>query len=133
MAKLPTAKKILSESFPQLPWLPELIRPLNSFIESVTAALNQGLTFNENLDALVRNVTLDGTWPVKVAWPKTNKPVACWVGQCRKLNADHTTITTALYLDWEFAADGTLQLNNVAGITPTETSKYVLTLVAITG
>jgi hypothetical protein len=133
VAKLPSFKKILPEQFPDLPWLPELVRPLNNFMESVTNALNQQLTFADNLDAVVRNVTLDGTYPVKVAWTKTNKPVACWVGQCRELNADHTTFTTALFLDWEFAADGTLQINNVTGITPTETSKYTLTLVAITG
>lgn len=135
MAQLPTQKRITPESFPdQEDWIPKLLEPLNKFMEEVTRALNNQITVNENLDAVVKTVQLDGVYPVKFRWERKNRPKAAWIGQCREISENHTTITTALYLDWEYTQDGMFQINNVAGLsTATPSNKFNLTVIAIAG
>ena len=133
MAKLPTIKKILPEQFPDLKWMPEFSQHINRFMEEVSRALNNQLTFSENMSAVIKTVQLDGIFPVKFSWTLPSKPVAAWIGQCREVTGEHTVIMTALYLDWEFNNDGMFQINGVAGLTPIPTNKFNITIVAITG
>ena len=135
MSQLPTQKRITPESFPdQEKWIPKLLEPLNRFMEDVNRALNNQLTVNENMDAVVRTVQLDGTYPVKFKWERKNRPKAAWIGQCREISENHVVFTTALYLDWEYTQDGMFQINDVAGLTgESPTNKFNLTVVAIAG
>lgn len=134
MAELPSQKRITQESFPdQADWIGKLLEPLNRFMEDVNRALNNNITMADNLDCMVKTVTLDGVYPVKFKWTRNSRPKAAWVGQCREADEDHTTITNAVTMDWEFTQDGSFQINNVAGISPSSSSKYNLTIVAVTG
>jgi hypothetical protein len=133
VAKLPTFKRILPEQFPDLKWLPEFVAPINKFMSEVQDAMNNKLTFQENMNAEVRTVLLDGTYPIKLKWSKPNKPTAAWIGQAREVSGNHTTITTALYLDWEYTTEGNFQINNVAGLSASPTDKFNLTILIITG
>lgn len=133
MARLPTFQRILPEDFPELEWLPRFAEPLNRFMEEVTAALNQQLRVSENMDGIVKVVQIDGTYPKKFQWPLKIRPVAAWVGQCREIDENHTTRSTAVDLDWEFTADGQFQINAVPGLTAALDDKFNLTIIAITG
>jgi len=135
MARLPTQKRITPENFPdQEDWIPQLLEPLNKFMEDVNRALNNQVTFSENLSAVVKTVPLDGVYPVKFRWDLKSRPTAAWIGQCREQSENHTTLTTSLYLDWEYTQDGQFQINNVAGLsTETPDNKFNLTVIAITG
>jgi len=134
MARTPTQKRITAESFPeQSEWIGQLLEPLNKFMDDVTRSLNNELTVGANFDGVVQVVKLDGNYPVKFKWPRTSKPKAAWIGQCREVSENHTTITTALYLDWEYVQDGSFQINKVAGLSPTTTNPFNVTVIAITG
>lgn len=135
MAKLPTQKRITPETFPdQEKWIPQLLEPLNRFMEEVTRALNNELTVNENLDAVVRTVELDGTYPVKFKWERKNRPRAAWIGQCRETSENHVTLSTPIYLDWVYTQEGMFQINDVVGLTgPSASNKFNLTIIAIAG
>lgn len=135
MARLPRQNKILAEDFPdQKSWIPKLLLPLNGFFEDVISALNKNLTFKENMAGDILTATADGVYPIDLKWTNRAKPIAAWIGQCREISGTHTTITTALYLDWEMTPGGAFRINNIAGLSgETTTNKFEVTIIAITG
>lgn len=134
MASIPTQKKILIENFgKEKDWIGALLEPLNKFMDEVTRALNRQLTFKENLSADIKTVVIDGNYPQRFKWTLPSKPVAAWIGQARELSENHTTITEALYLDWEMTADGMVQINNIADLNASTSNKFNVTIVLITG
>jgi hypothetical protein len=134
MAKLPGQKRILTEDFPdQKKWIPALLGPVNKFFEDITRALNKNITIAENMNGDVLTVTIDGVYPLDIAWKLTSPPVAAFIGQCREVNGAHTTFTNALFLDWEFTAAGTFRINNIAGLTASSTNRYRLIIVTFAG
>lgn len=134
MARLPKQQKILVSDFPdQKSWIPKLLGPINGLIEDVTDALNKNLTFNENMAAEVLTVSIDGTYPLDIRWPNRSYPTAAWIGQCREVSGSHTTITTALYLDWEMSSNRLFRINNIAGLSASVTTPFKVTILAIVG
>lgn len=135
MARLPTQKRITVEGFPDevRKWIPKLLEPLNRFMEEINRALNRNLTLNENMAAQIRTVVVDGTFPQKFSWDLTAKPIAATIGQCRELDENHTTFASPLYLDWEYTADGMIQINDVVNLSASASSKYNLTMMIFTG
>lgn len=134
MAKIPTQKAILQESFgEQKSWIGQLLTPLNMFMEQVTLALNRQITIKENMAGDVLHFVLDGNYPLQAKWNLKMKPTIAFIGQCREVSEVHTTITEAIYLDWEFTSNGMFQINNVADLNATSTNKFNLTVVALTG
>ncbi len=133
MASLSSIKRILSESFPELKWMPQLLAPLNQFIEEMNRALNNEITVSQNMDGVVKDVVIDGTFPVKFKWTRQSKPRVAWIGGCRELSGTHITFTDPIFLDWEFAGEGFFKINGVPGLTATPTNKFNLTIVALTG
>jgi len=57
--KPPEYRNLVREDFAEAPWIEKLIRPLNAVLGQVRAALANGLTLGENLNAQVK--TLDVT------------------------------------------------------------------------
>jgi hypothetical protein len=56
--KLPVVKKILREDLKEAPsWVSGIIDPFNSFAETVYQALNKNITFRENVQAFVKELT----------------------------------------------------------------------------
>lgn len=133
MAKLPQQNKILPENFPEQKFMPQLLSPINSFISQVILALNKNLTFTENMAGQILAVTIDGTFPLNLQWTLPQKPVAIWIGNCRETSGTHSTVTTALYVDWEMNPKGQLQINNIAGLSASSANRFHVTLLAITG
>lgn len=136
MAKLPNIRRLIVEDYPQTvrSWIgPKLLQPLNSFMESIYAALNRGLTLNENFAAEVRSVDLDGTFPLRLAWTLPQRPRAVLVGNCVRKDGVVESLTDAVGIRWSFNQQGQLQVDQVVGVTPSASDRYVLELVIFTG
>lgn len=133
MAKLPPPIKIRNEDFPKLDWMPQLLAPINRFVDDVIRSLNKQLTVTDNMDGALLTVIVDGTYPLDVKWTGRSLPKAAWIGQCRETTGDHTNFTNPLFLDWGFTADGLFRINNITGLTASGTNKFTVTIVAIAG
>lgn len=144
MASKPTVKKILSENLPTgkaFDWLPSMVDVINQFFDQVSRALNKRLTVSENLDGDLREVTLDGTFPARIAWDR-GKPKAVCVAGWTQIAGTTTAPTAAVGIDWVWGQDSTIQLTAVYGIAPgtvdtvssaTVIRKYQLTLLILVG
>lgn len=133
MAKLPYQNQILPENFPDQKFMPQLLAPLNSFMQTVIRSLNKNLTLNENFDGQILTVTTDGTFPLDILWENRNRPTIAFIGSCREVSGEHTTITTAIFLDWEMTASGSFRINNIAGLNATSSNPFNLKIVALVG
>jgi hypothetical protein len=135
MSKLPSNKKIPIEEFPKevKGWIPGLLDPINRFMDEVTRALNRGLTIKENMNGDIRTFVCDGNYPINLKWDLKARPVAAFIGQCREVSENHTTITEALYLDWEFNQAGMIQINNIADLNASAANKFNVTIIVFTG
>lgn len=128
MAKIPTQKRISEEDFQdQKKWIGKLLNPLNTFMEQMSDALNNGLTVGENMDAVFRTIEFT-SYPYSFKWDRKNRPASIVVGACNQV------LTDAPYVNWSFdSGTGTIKVASVTGITPTPASKYRLTLTIYTG
>ena len=134
MSKLPPSQKISQEDFPeQSKWIDRLIAPINSFMERLTAVLNKGITVNDNMSGAITTVELNGTWPVKIAWNLSQRPVSVLVGNVYLSSGSTFTLTDAVQVQWQFNQSGQLQIDGVTGITPSSTTKYKVVLECKTG
>lgn len=135
MSKLPPQSRLTLEDFPsEKSWIGKLISPLNGFMTALVSALNNGLTFSENLSSVVRTIAVPaGTtaYPLYFSWALKSKPIGLWVVSAYETLGAHTNFTAAISADWEFTTSGQVKINGFPGL-PTGTSYYV-TVVAITG
>ena len=132
MAKIPTLKKLKPSEFPGLDWMPRFSALYNQFLEETIRALSTQLTFKENFSGDVVTITLEGTFPVKIAQNRTEKPIAVWPGNLQKQDGSDLALASAYSIDWSYA-NGVLQINGTPGLTSTPTDKHKLTLIAVTG
>lgn len=141
MATLPTVRRILAEKFPSLKWMPELLDPLNSFIEQTVQALNRQLTVDQNMAGAFVIAEVDGIYPLKLQWTLKVRPKWVVVGAVARVDGVPCSISEALQVQWSFNQAGNLQIDGVAGdLTvggiskpPAVTDKYRLTLLCLTG
>lgn len=132
MAKLPTIKRLLQEDFKdQSSWIGRLLSPLNQFLEAVTSSLNKGLTFSDNHAAEIRTVTLDGNFPVRVSLSSLRaRPSLVWKARLERQDGQAVVLATAFDFTWSYQSEGNgISIDSVVGITPTASTKYLLTLV----
>jgi len=134
VAKLPSFKRILTDQLQKYEDLQEpVFSVLNSFMESVTRALNGKLTFSENLDAQVITFTDTGAYPVKLAWDKTSRPKAVWIGAISRVDGADVVLPAAVSVNWKFNQSGQIEILDMTGLAASTTDKYLITLLAITG
>lgn len=134
MAKLPPVQRFSMESFStQSSWIGALIDPLNLFMEQVVGAFNRNLTIADNFAGTMLTVTLDGTFPYKLAWTLKQKPISVVVGNTTRTDGASFTLTSAVQVQWQYNQDGQFQIDGVVGITPTSTTKYNVLLEIKTG
>ncbi len=138
MAALPPIRKLYLEDYSsQKSWIGPLLIILNTFINTVVSALTKNLTLIENTTSDIKYITLSGvpttTAPVSVAWTKMVTPVAVMIGNIQAVSGS-VTLSSAIQIQWQMSSNNSaLQIINIVGITPTQTSQYVLTLVCIAG
>jgi hypothetical protein len=135
VSTLPPIQRLSLEDFPtdQKKWLGKLLSPLNQFMESVYQSLNQGLTLKDNMAATVLETQLEGQFPAKMSWTLKSKPVAVLLGQVERVDGTTVSLASAVGLRWSYNGQGTLQIDQITGITPSSTVKYRVTLVCFTG
>lgn len=130
--KLPSIKKILSESFTGLEWAPRLLGPLNLFIEQVVQGLNNKLTISENLDGMVKTIRVDGTYPQEFQWTRSSRPAIAFVGNIVPVGSAPTP-TDAISLYWDYDGNGNFRVQDLPGLSASMTNKYDVTIVALAG
>lgn len=68
--QLPATKKILREDLKEAPsWISGIIEPVNSFMENIYQALNGNITFTQNINSFVKEITYKTT----AAYPVTGQ------------------------------------------------------------
>lgn len=114
MSKVPQVKRLLVDEFPDQPWIEPLIQSLNQFMDGVVSNLNNGLTVEDNMAGIVREVELDGNMPLKIAWNLNSKPKSVLVGDWYKTDGSTKDLVLATTAD---TSSGSNQLQNVASTT----------------
>jgi len=133
----------------QRKWISPLLLILNSFVEAVVNVLNKGLTLVDNSTSDIKTVTLSNVptpttdagavGPTIIAWAKPLPPVAILVGKVLQVSGSPPaiqvfTLASAVQVSFAMASDNkSIHITGVAGITPTQTTQYVLTLICIQG
>jgi hypothetical protein len=134
MAQIPSFRRILRERFPtDLEWMDALLSPLNKFMEDVTLALQKRLTIADNLDGEVKTIEVNGTYPVKLAWGRTQKPTIGYLGGLELSDGTTVTLSNAITPLWEYNQAGEVQINDVVGLDDSSTKKYKVKMVFLVG
>lgn len=138
MASLPPIRKLYMEDYQsQKNWIGPFLTILNSFMTSVVSALTKNLTIIDNTTSDIKYVTLSSvptsTAPVNVSWSKPFVPVGILVCNVQSIS-NGSILSTAVQVQWQMTSNnGAIQLINLVGLTPTQTSQYFLTLLCIAG
>lgn len=135
MANIPPLKRLSTEEFKdQSSWIGRLLSPLNDFFNHIAFAFNNQLTFKDNLFSEIReidlNVLASGTYPYYFKCKFKSKPVGLWVCNAFEVAGTPSTLTTAVYIDWEYV-NGQIKVNNISGLTASK--RYKISLVIIYG
>lgn len=136
MAALPPIRKLYIEDYAsQKSWIGPFLLLMNTFMTTVVSALTKGLTLTDNTTSGIKTVILTypptSSNPISVLWDKQSTPIAVVVGNVRLINGN-VILSNAIEIQWQMDS-GSLQITNVVGITPSDTQKYILTLVCIAG
>ncbi len=139
MSALPPIRKLYVEDYAsQKAWISPLLTILNQFMNSVVESLTRGLTIVDNTTSDIKTVTLSAvpsaTSPASVLWTKPIPPHAVLVGNVALVSGAAVTLSSAVQVLFQMAPSGTaLQITGLAGLTPTTTNQYILTLICIAG
>lgn len=128
--KLIPINQIKREDLPEAPdWINKLIGPINMFMENVYRALDNNLTFQENIVGVFKEIYVStDDLPYLMVNPLKVKPKAVLVGQVRQDVGYHADETTAMMADWEITEDGKIKIHNLAGL---DTNKHYIQLLII--
>lgn len=121
MASLPPIRRLTREDFPEAPaWIDRLLFPINSFFDSVYVALNQTLTFKENISSQTEKFDLRAgaaannntyTFPLRM---KRRPEFMEWT--VAKKGVNYSPIGAAVFIEWQY--DGTnVKIWSVTGLT----------------
>jgi hypothetical protein len=135
MARLPSFRRIaadfIAKDYPDL--ADTLISPLNNFMETVTRALNKGITIGDNVDGVIATFSTDGTYPVKIRWDRSQKPAAVWIGQIARVDGAAVGLASAVSIDWSFNQAGQIEIADVVGLSASGTDQYFVTIIGVVG
>lgn len=133
MAKLGVFRRIVKEDFKQEDqvFVNKLLFPINQMFESLVLALNKGLTFEDNVDSQIRDVTTSvdasGVPIVDLSIPSTLRGQAKGLLCLSANNLTDTTVypTTAPFIN--FIQDGKdLRILHITGLQASNTYQLKL-------
>ncbi len=133
MAKLPTLNKILQENFPNSPDIQRLAGIINQFMLETVKAFDKQLTILDNFDAEIKTLTIDGVFPIYIAWGRSVRPSIGLLGAIRRIDGTYFTLSEAVSVDWEFDASGKIKLKGLPGLSSSSVDKYEVKLVFLVG
>jgi len=129
--KLPSQKKILREDLKDAPdWVSGIIGPVNNFMESVYQALNNNITFSENIASFIKeiNYKTPSTYPTmeNVEFLSSLRTKAIGV-QCLQVfdKSDYTPAAGPVYVPW-VENNGKIIISPITGLQANKT--YVVRL-----
>ena len=132
--KTPELQRLILEEFPeQQEWIEKLISPINLFFQTVVNALNKQITFIDNIDCEFYEQRVTGAYPVDLAWNRKAAPRAAWIAYASEVGGEHTTFTSAIFLDWEFTSDGLFRINSIVNLGDTDEIPFNVRIIAVTG
>lgn len=122
MARLPPFKRFSIESFKEVSeWIGKLLSPLNSFMETVSTALNNGITVEDNMRAEFKTISVrqeaSGTYPILFTPKFADRPRSLIVSLVAENSDNPSTLTTAVFADWAYTSSGQIAINNLTGLT----------------
>jgi hypothetical protein len=140
--RVPSVKRILTETFPDVKWIGALLEPINRFFEEVARGLNKQLTITENMDGIVKKLRIDGTYPVTFKWERAALPTVALIGKVARTNGgdvvthlydDTGTVErrSAVSLDWDFTSDGYVRVKEVLGLAASNSTPYEVTIIVL--
>jgi len=119
MAKIPPLRRMRAEDFPdQNEWIGRILEPINTYFEANTAALNKGLTLDDNFAAAIKTVEIDGNFPVRISWDLSVPPKTVLVGAVRLASGATADLFHTPGIQWSYNQSGQLQIDAVFGILP---------------
>ena len=131
MAKLPTQKKILKEDLKGAPdWINPMIDTVNSFMENVYQALNQNVTFSENVSCFIKELIYKtpSTYPtmdnVEFTSELKSKATGLFVMQAYE-RSTYTPAEGPVYVPW-VEVNGTIVVYPITGLEADKT--YIIRL-----
>ena len=137
MARIPSIKRLVVEDFAdQKSWIGKLFLILNQFLGVTVAALNRGITVNDNMAAqtTVLNIDLSQPIPYPVSFlntiPGQPRIVGVTIWNVTENSGSPATITNATSLAWTYSGNQ-ISIQNVAGLTTGK--KYFLTVACYSG
>jgi hypothetical protein len=138
LSNLPQTRRFLVEDFiDQKDWIAKLFTPLNQIFEGVFGIINRGITIKDNMLGDVQTVQIDYVPTVaksfQLAWALSVPPRAIHVGNIQRANYDDFTISAAVQVQWKFDSKNGLRLTNIVGVTPSNATQYLLTLIIFAG
>ena len=119
MAKLPTINNLNIEDVAedQRSWFEKMLQSLNRFMSSTVAALNRGLTFDENFRAFTKTVTYIhiASGSFKVANPLSFKPMGVFKMKIDDISpvATRAGITFPIDFMWDMVSDGSIKITPI--------------------
>jgi hypothetical protein len=129
MAALPTIKRFDLSDYPtQASWISNLLYPLNLLLTTIYAALNNGITFGQNMLGQINTLSVKASAPTTTFLYKFSgqgAPQAVFVG-----NVQGGTPSGAVTCTWSYNS-GTITITNVTGLGTSGT--YNITFVVIGG
>jgi hypothetical protein len=135
MARLPSFKRIVGDliqkDYPELRDV--LVVPLNNFMESITRALNNRITFGENFDGQVFTTQDSGQYPIKLNWTRPTKPIAVWLGSVLRSDGAEVTLANAVSLNWFYNQDGQIEIIEVLGLSASSADTYDIVIIGVAG
>lgn len=138
MSNLPQTRRFLVEDFlEQKDWIDKLFTPLNTIFEGVYSILNRGITIKDNMIGDVVTIKLGAVptvaAPYQIKWSFSVPPKALFVGNIQRSTYDDFTLTNAVQVQWKYDSSAGLRITNIVGVTPSNATQYLVTLIILAG
>ncbi len=119
--KLSNVKRLLREDMPDAPngeWLDILVRTMNDANEQEVQALQNALTFGDNLNAAFGVYRLTHGVSSTIPVPDGLKGRPVWVDSVRSIAVSGSTRQPVAYIDWEHVDNDDPKAKNQVKVTP---------------
>jgi hypothetical protein len=110
MATAPKTRSILKEELREAPsWVERLLQPINEILTSYNAALNKGLTFQDNITCTIKSLTVttssdyvidDDFETIRFTHGLSLRPFMCLIAQIQKKADNYEPILLPVSLSW---------------------------------
>jgi hypothetical protein len=125
MGRIPNLKRIVLEEFPaeHRKWLVSLIDPLNDFFKIMYQNFNRGITFEDNIQSQIKEISFYKTatvpsksTPIQFKNTMPVKPIGVIVLKVQEDMSDPGVLSNAVSIDWTYS-NNDIQIRNISGLT----------------